>query len=64
MRCKGAGLVRLQGQKALTLQGCESHLGEGLFEEVSRALELGAGIALDELLQVGEPDVAYMRVLE
>jgi hypothetical protein len=40
------------------------HLREGLLEEVTRTLKLGAGVALYKLLQVGEPDVAHVRVLE
>ena len=42
----------------------EGHLGEGLLEEVAGALQLAAAVALHKLLQVGQPDVAHVRVLE
>ena len=39
-------------------------LAEGLLEEVTGALQLIAAVALHKLLQVGQPDVAHVRVLE
>ncbi len=42
----------------------KAYLGEGLLEEVAGALKFGAAIALHELLQVGQPNVAHMWVFE
>ena len=50
--------------QSIATQGARRHLAKGLLEEVSSALQLVAAVALHKLLQVGQPDVAHMRVLE